>query len=1142
MRIGLHEYVSMFINGSTDTHCNLSDKKVIPKFPSFQANVRSKSTNQGLETSGCSESLDTTQQSLIAISRVKPLHHKHDRDHSRSRLQPGSENQGKDQPHIESSTVQCGVTENTSDIFVVDKLGDSRNLTFGTLNRYSIPSYFRSGAGAVVGSTSGQKIDRDISSEKGLVLTYSNLTTNVDRYSRRRLVRYKTQEPERKLSRISLPAIDAAANFVPLITLHQEEEPRGDDGSCAEIPFSEAEGASYRSVKGKAKPQDDSDGEDLLYFSDSYPSADQEGDVLSATDETFHQQRIELSKNVHQHPTNCRAWINLIESHDRVLCPSKPPKKIGLTDAERLSNADVKLSLYEKALEKVTNLEDREELLLGMMEEASTVWQSNKLFSRWQSILECNSRYSRLRTAFLNFRQVSSSSFHYESVRDVYLECLTLLEQACDTTEEGTIGQRDVLENQIYTILRVTVLMRESGFSEHAIAVWQALLEYRFYKPDNFQGPGYERAIALPKTQISAFEAFWDSEVPRIGENDSRGWKTFYQQSGKQSRSPAENVDSLTDDPEFWLSWLNLERKCDLLARNPARTIDDVEANDPYRVILFSDIHPFLVNVITVDSEQAILSAFLIFCQLPPLRNEGSSPYAKHWSSDAFLRNETLNLGGTMSGIWNFRNRAHPHFLSRHSKACENITEESSSVNVIFDVPSSTYQVSSDTLFTATGSWFSAFHSWQSSVVKDEGPLESTFVLQVLKSLVTLGVGGTDLAEYFLALEVRLSPKTVKKTARYLLKKTPSNLRLYNAYALIEYRLGNQNKGENMLITSINMSKTLNQLAQQDAILLWRTWIWEMLDAGKSEDVNERLLSYADDQIPSALPAKHHSEMQEPRRTLQLRTERKLLETRDSMLSLGKNTLAIYAMECFILFSYVQSAQLLSAAISAFRSNLTLFSQTSRRADREHLHQNFARLLYYHVTHTQIFKPLDIRFLLAESIAEFPQNTIFISLYSWNEARFRIDDRVRVIVKEVVLANDESKEQQPESVVPHFFALYTELNRGVTFGSNNSTIRSTFERAVSTKSVKHCAGLWKWYFLFECSRGDMEKAKAVYWRGLRACPWVKELYLLAFEYLRDVMTEADLRGIYELLGEKDLRVHIGLEDHFRDRDERKKTS
>lgn len=119
-----------------------------------------------------------------------------------------------------------------------------------------------------------------------------------------------------------------------------------------------------------------------------------------------------------------------------------------------------------------------------------------------------------------------------------------------------------------------------------------------------------------------------------------------------------------------------------------------------------------------------------------------------------------------------------------------------------------------------------------------------------------------------------------------------------------------------------------------------------------------------------------------------------------------------------------------------------------------------------------------------------------------------------------------------ESVVSHFFAIHMELNRGVTLGSNILTIRSTFERAVRSDSGTHCAGLWKLYFLFEHSRADIIKAKNVFWRCLKACPWAKELYMLAFEYLRgtDGLRNEELRSIYELLGEKEIRIHVSLED------------
>ena len=140
---------------------------------------------------------------------------------------------------------------------------------------------------------------------------------------------------------------------------------------------------------------------------------------------------------------------------------------------------------------------------------------------------------------------------------------------------------------------------------------------------------------------------------------------------------------------------------------------------------------------------------------------------------------------------------------------------------------------------------------------------------------------------------------------------------------------------------------------------------------------------------------------------------------------------------------------------------------------------------------------------------------------------------MRSAVKELVLGGSAgTKSKAQESVMPHLFAVYSELHRGLIFGSNSSTIRNTFERAVQSDSGAHCAGLWKLYFLFEHSRFNAERAKMVFWRGVRACPWAKDLYMLAFEHLRDdnTMGEVDLRGVYELLGEKELRVHIVIED------------
>ena len=251
------------------------------------------------------------------------------------------------------------------------------------------------------------------------------------------------------------------------------------------------------------------------------------------------------------------------------------------------------------------------------------------------------------------------------------------------------------------------------------------------------------------------------------------------------------------------------------------------------------------------------------------------------------------------------------------------------------------------------------------------------------------------------------------------------------------------------------------------------------------------------------------------------------------MISLGLYYHATLHAECLVLLVYLSSSLSLESALSCFASNLTLFS--SRLAHQspilELFYQSRAKLLYNHVIHTRSFKSALIRSTLAESIRLFPQNTIFLSIYAWNESRFRVDDRVRSVIQSILLSSTSPGNQQPsESVISHFFAIYTELNRGIDLGSNTHTIRGAFERAIDSNCGKQCAGLWKLYFMFEHSRSEIQKAIRVFYRAISACPWAKELYLLAFEYLRDTTSLRDLRGVYEAMVEKGLRVHVSLDE------------
>jgi hypothetical protein len=53
---------------------------------------------------------------------------------------------------------------------------------------------------------------------------------------------------------------------------------------------------------------------------------------------------------------------------------------------------------------------------------------------------------------------------------------------------------------------------------------------------------------------------------------------------------------------------------------------------------------------------------------------------------------------------------------------------------------------------------------------------------------------------------------------------------------------------------------------------------------------------------------------------------------------------------------------------------------------------------------------------------------------------------------------------------------------------------------------------------------------------------VKELYLIGFERMSNMLPFSELKSIWRIMGEKDLRVHVDLEDSFEDIGELERTA
>ena len=252
---------------------------------------------------------------------------------------------------------------------------------------------------------------------------------------------------------------------------------------------------------------------------------------------------------------------------------------------------------------------------------AEEIWDSKKLLDKWGTILKENPTVINLWTKYIDFRQTDFLSFTYPECIKCFAGCFSILKS---TAFERNIQSQDreALEGVIiYVFTRVIVLMDESGYKENAIAALQAMLELNLLTPTNKHPPSSKHEFL---NILEKLEMFWDSEVERIGEDGALGWAAFVR--------GGENLDAGTQNPEqdvFEIpeldasdpfgSWTDTEIKWSQTVGMPARTTEETGEDDPYRVILFSDLKDFMFYFTSECARRKVIDSFLILKSMPPL-------------------------------------------------------------------------------------------------------------------------------------------------------------------------------------------------------------------------------------------------------------------------------------------------------------------------------------------------------------------------------------------------------------------------------------------------------------------------------------------------------------------------------------------
>lgn len=664
--------------------------------------------------------------------------------------------------------------EESSKEYVIDLVGDPKNLEYGSLHRYDIPLYRTIGCDRIIGLDPCYRIDRGASTLNQLVI----IDTRRRKENAKRAERFLTKRHyQRELRATRLIGtgeeegeFETGADFVWLSSSRKRKR-----GSESPEPD-----ANYRSIEGKAKAEVKPSDTDLEYLDES----DGGGKAIDEDVES-RQHNAVLARKVKEEPENADAWLQLLDHQAAMVRPGTDLAVF--SNSERRTLADLRLSIYTKALRSVSG-PGHEQLQLGMLEEGSRIWDQQTRLSKCQEVLKETPHSHALWIRYMDVLQTSNTRFKYEDTKQAFIACLLRLR---DATHAGTNMER-LQSIWCYVLLRLVVFVRDAGYEELALATWQALFEYGIFQPTPSTEPLLDR-----------FESFWDNEGPRFGEPAAKGWNASDSEYGAGAAalaldSTADGSSHVLDATRPFGSFADAEQHSSDASILPGRTLDEQEVDDPYHLILFSDLRPTLESCSSALHLDSLLDVFLCFFGIPPLP---STAPLYQWRNDALIRQfpppSTSNL---------------------QAQILDN------------------YQTTTSLLF---GAAFPSLDTLDPKTIK-----VLTFVSNSLSQLTARHPTNDSLAEYYLAFTVAYFPATALKTSRSLSKSRPTSLRLYNACALICVKLGQADKAAHIWSTSLRAVESLPAEKRTDAVVLWHSWIWHELRDGNRDNAMKRLLRF----------------------------------------------------------------------------------------------------------------------------------------------------------------------------------------------------------------------------------------------------------------------------------------------------------
>ncbi|GAA5908743.1 hypothetical protein JCM8208_006776 [Rhodotorula glutinis] len=1029
-------------------------------------------------------------------------------------------------------------------LFYESRRGDENNLRYGGLHRGDVPKYRRLGGGRVVGLNEGLRITRETAyTGRGVEISPLN-RFRTPRYTDSSSFRHLTDKNTKRLilqPRNSPRALgEPASSAPPPDPFLASADGDGVDfvGFDRERTTAEKlegleheDGTDYRSVAGLIKPADLADvpeSDDDLFAGLGITGGESQAERLR-------RKNLELDRALRDDPRDVARWLEFVNLQDEIAQSSfaggtggggASSTKRALSQGERASTSEVKLAILVRALAVPDNA-DAEPLILAQLRAAAEVEEPQRVLARWKDALRAHPRLTGLWIEYVSWRQTTWATFSINELVGVFQESFEVLVDAMEGEDPGSRGREMLESNAIYLFLRFCLMLRQAGFAERALAAFQGLVELNLLRPHDLERLQYERTMPWRERTFSAFESFWDGEAPRIGENGAKGWRATSEDDLPPEAAESSSTGTAVVETDASLRpherWALAERVAATSSRRPARATDAEmdDSDDPYRVVLFDDVKPFLFLLSSPESTHQLAYAFLAFLGLPfvPPDVPTSTPFA----TDPFVHSELVERPSLLRRFWPARSSGAP-FGVIGGEAME--PERNSALKAPWDVPFKAMPATVDTLFGGPAP------GWFKTLRKEDLPdLDVDLARNALALLRQALPDDTFLTLDAFSLEAVQGPKAAVKLAKQVLRDHRNDLALWDAYARIERQRGKAADARQVYCTALSMYRSFKPQDQIDGPLLWRAWAemeWEdgrsvialkvLVAATSTANVDLASLASTD---PDARPSAPQLLRSRQHYTHDLEAAFQPHATQP--LVRNRNHLAF----SFALLQYLTSD--LSAAVDVLERHLFRLDCAGATGSAEHEEalMMYAKLLFRHSVVGRGYRPAQLRELLERALGEFKNNSVFLALFYHNEQRMRIENHFRRLMEDKVIKESEATSEG------WLFAIFAELHRDAR-STNVWAVRNLFDRAIDNPRSRSSASVWALYIDFEVRNGELARAKSLIYRALRECPWCKEFHLRPFSpSLRPVFRSRELRDFHHLLLEKGLRVHVDV-DQFLD--------